>query len=796
MSSGVKNCLDLMKKSNVRNYINLYKYFDYKFYLNKYSELQSAGIKSKDDAFKHFMTIGLLEDKICHPSEEHFDWKFYINYHTDLSMKFKSFSDAVMHWRNYGYKEGRVCYSNLSTLIQDKADEPIEDKNISLERTIKQLKAINQTVIINENYKNDVLKTHLEITPETPEDDNITDDNVSVNKPENVIESPNNLNTDNNSQLEKEIDNTVKKQIDDMLENVVNKPEKKLENKSEKKVEKKITFNETSLVKNSLNNIDDHLKPNKINNMDKQAIMKTNKSLPANKLIYTSTIKKSTKEDTPVKINKHIVKPAQLSEASQKFNNNMKNISAVIYLPPGIGDAVWSLTKVQDIAKKHGYKKIYVCVKDTDLNRSQEFLKRFTFVTDVIYETFHIHPPGEPEIHKDGTYNYIKNVIERNDYDKVHKYYIICNNYLERGVRLENWLPEYETNFSVADTWAFKTCDIQYLKSTMKVINAPYCVFYIGPLLGNTVDGHNKENLWSVHDWIKLGEYSRNKFGLHIIIVGAPYDKSYARLFYEYLTDEQKEYYSDVVGKTGVGDLYAICKCSKFVISYQSGVGIFSVYMKVPAAIWWRPHGDSLSTYPHYYISFYNEMAGAWAPPNMLEEGLYTPLHYTKVTPEGIFDNIVKYDWVNKCPAKNINSYEDLLTNLDELFPNVIEQDESTDRPKIDSELGNRSCGASGNTSLGVASNNREFNAIKRIEKFRELEKIHNFELSLQTICKLLIMIEVAECQGKSAVFNMDTIISMVENKYENPKKSGADIAIVDSIRKKYDMDDKYRINK
>jgi hypothetical protein len=42
----------------------------------------------------------------------------------------------------------------------------------------------------------------------------------------------------------------------------------------------------------------------------------------------------------------------------------------------------------------------------------------------------------------------------------------------------------------------------------------------------------------------------------------------------------------------------------------------------------------------------------------------------------------------------------------------------------------------------------------------------------------------------------MDTIISMVENKYENPKKSGADIAIVDSIRKKYDMDDKYRINK
>lgn len=468
----------------------------------------------------------------------------------------------------------------------------------------------------------------------------------------------------------------------------------------------------------------------------------------------------------------------------------LTNPKAIIYLPPGLGDAVWSITKIQDIVKQHGYKDVYVCVKDTDLNRSQEFLKRFDFITDVIYENFRIHPEGEPEINTDGTYNYIKNSIVHDDANGIHKYYIICNNFLERGMRLENWLQEYETNFNVADNWKFKSCDIDYLKNVMKHIDSPYCVFYIGPLLGNTVDGHNKENLWSIEDWIKLGDLINKTLGLQIIIVGAPYDKSYVRLFYEYLNDDQKQYYTDLVGKTGVGDLYAICKASKFVISYQSGVGIFSVYMKIPTTLWWRPYGNSLSTYPHYYISFYNEMAAAWAPHDMLNKGLYCPQHYLDSTPEQLLSNIIKYDWVNNCPGKNVNSYDTLLENINTLFPNVIEQLESTDRPKIDSALGNRSCGASGvssATSLGIAHNNREYNAIKRIETLRKLEVMYGFKFELQTICKLLLAIEVAECQEKNDIFNMDAIVREIEI-----IKDGK--LAVEIIFEKYKVDEKYSV--
>lgn len=574
--------------------MNILKYFNHSFYLGKYNYLKDSGISTKQQAFKHFITVGIKQNLLCHESEENFDHNFYITYYKDLS-HLTSLEDALNHWRNYGYNEGRICHEVLNV---------------------------------------------------------------------------------------------------------------------------------------------------------------------------TNTFTKSIKNDKKV----------------------------VIYLPPGIGDAVWSITKIPDIIKKHDFTQVFVCVKDTDLNRSQEFLKRFSFITDVIYENFRIHPQGEKEVNEDGTYNYTKNSIEFDEKTNTWKYYIICNNFLERGVRLENWLTDYETDFNIAQKWYFKTCDIEFARNVMKNVDSGYCVFYLGPLLGNTTDGHNKESLWTIQDWIDLGEKIHKNLGLKIVLVGAPYDKSYTNLFYQYLSEEQKLYYTDLVGKTAVGDVYAVCKSSKFVISYQSGIGIFSAFLNIPTSIWWRPYGNSISTYPHYFISFYDSMGASWASPEILQKGLYVPLHYLKCTPQSIFDTIVNNKWIENSPAVNVNSYQDFLDNINNLYPLVKHEDIPPDRPKSDFIQGNRSCGASGgaNNKLGTGSNNREQNVINYIESFKELEETHNIKLDLQTMSKLMIAIEVAQCQNKINIFNINILLDEIKTLDSN--MSNADI--LSHIFKKFNINLKYEVVK
>lgn len=347
----------------------------------------------------------------------------------------------------------------------------------------------------------------------------------------------------------------------------------------------------------------------------------------------------------------------------------MKKLTVAV--PPGIGDSLWSMVKIQSIMQIGGYDYCKVAIKDTKLNRGKDFLLHFDFVDEVEYEVFPIHPPsaefgaifstglsklfGESAVIDSGFKSELNYVEETGEYIYIdscqnflnrYDWLLIANGHLERGNRLETWLLQFKTNFDIGvDNFVFTENEIENAERIHKYLldNKPFVVFYLGPKWGNTINGHNRGSLWTLKNWYEtvmlMNEHNKD---LRFVLIGASYDADYAGEFYTTYGDKR---FINLTGATEIGTTYALIKRSNFILSYQSGIGIFSVYLGVPTACFWRPYGNSL--HPDFFISVREEMANAWAPPWALGiDGTYLPQVYTKCSPQSIVEEVISRKWI------------------------------------------------------------------------------------------------------------------------------------------------------
>src|SRR5580765_5010528 len=317
-------------------------------------------------------------------------------------------------------------------------------------------------------------------------------------------------------------------------------------------------------------------------------------------------------------------------------------------LPTGIGDSVWALHKIQAIRDKldPGGPIDVSLVGSTDKvdSRALDFVRRFSFVNMVDMKPFSLQAYG-PRVHPDGTYNY----IEDGDYtfDDEHYIVLVPNRTLEQGIRLENWLPHYPIRWDIFRDFNIDVIERVHAADVQQKIGE-FVVFYPGPLAGNTVEGHNRGPIWKPEDCVELGRRIHKEFGLQILVVGASYDLAYFNSMLEPLLKGHERYWTSIIGKTNLGELWAITDRAKFVVSYQAGVGIISTYRKTPTAIFWRQHGDSISS--SHYLSFDEKMASAWVPPDILKAGTHLPLYYGKDSVESILNEVRTRGW-HETPA-------------------------------------------------------------------------------------------------------------------------------------------------
>lgn len=340
----------------------------------------------------------------------------------------------------------------------------------------------------------------------------------------------------------------------------------------------------------------------------------------------------------------------------------------------GIGDAVWSLFKIEDYVKRHGGGPIDLRVACSSSNfveaRALDHLRRFKFLNSVEMYRVHISKethgaillPGAQSTHE-GYYRYIpdgpvgaKYPVALPDIDHV----LIPNTALERGIHIDDWLPECKARWNIHDD--LNIHDQEHEVATMlRKQHGEYIVFYPGPEAGNTHSGHNRGALWTPQQWIDLGDKLYDTYRRKIVVVGATYDATY---FYKHLGPllGNRDFWVNRIGELSINTTMAVVAQAKFVVSYQSGIGISAHYMGVPTAIFWRQFGDSIS--PRVHVSFEESMASAWGRPDYVNEGRLLPLFYGRANPEYVFNQITSRRWIDGPTSHKLADISEYFTTV------------------------------------------------------------------------------------------------------------------------------------
>ena len=244
-----------------------------------------------------------------------------------------------------------------------------------------------------------------------------------------------------------------------------------------------------------------------------------------------------------------------------------------VAVPAGIGDSVWALTKIPHLLRLYGAEQAHIGLCGSAPYRALSFVERFDFVAsaeNTRWECLEAHVTT-PE----GVYNWAPSGIGwHGEYD----WMLQANRHLESGLRLETWLPEMETDWRIADRFRFTSREVREAIEFERR-HGPYCVFYLGPEQGNTTWGHNRGPFWTPPDWGALARHFR-ELGLKIVVVGATYDRSY----FDKHAGQQLGECVNAIGNWSIGQTFSIVQRARCVVAYQSGIGIFAVYLGVPTA--------------------------------------------------------------------------------------------------------------------------------------------------------------------------------------------------------------------
>lgn len=328
----------------------------------------------------------------------------------------------------------------------------------------------------------------------------------------------------------------------------------------------------------------------------------------------------------------------------------------------GIGDAVWSFVIDRAVRRKYGADALLYHVNDSGdarRKRSNNMLARFGFVNDMVSSVFQIHA-DTPMDDKSGHLNYLPSgpvlVDSRDEFD----YRLIVNTYLEHGHGFDRICEDLGLEPTDLDFDFFKDYDEQSVDSVAvdkvrNFVGSDYAIFYYGAEVDNTIGGLNRDEIWRPDDWNRLGRMIHEEFGLKLVVIGAPYDTSYAN---KILNRSEDAFYYNAIGELDITETLALIQRSKFVIAFPAGVGIVGPYMRVPTVIFWRPKHQSYHVM-HDRAGFDPGFATNWVPKPVLDSGAYYPAWYGTDTPETIMGAIRQGGWAKRKISTPIGSWKD-----------------------------------------------------------------------------------------------------------------------------------------
>ncbi len=230
----------------------------------------------------------------------------------------------------------------------------------------------------------------------------------------------------------------------------------------------------------------------------------------------------------------------------------------IIKVPTGIGDILWGLQKLY--LWENRPEKIKVKIAKEEPRRSLPFLKLFDWL--------------EPMYDEDLT---TRQVLDRGDYKTdflpQEEMFLHANFHLQRGGRIEDFIPSLPTAFEIP----------------MSITGYPHDTdqsIGIFPASLGAEKGFSKYGGWNRDHWVKLVNLLFEKHpGISIKLFGAEFDKE----MIEHIKQNSSQPVTVIVGRD-IKDVLGMMLNLNYIFAFPSGMGILAEMFKIPCCMFMANH--------------------------------------------------------------------------------------------------------------------------------------------------------------------------------------------------------------
>lgn len=173
-----------------------------------------------------------------------------------------------------------------------------------------------------------------------------------------------------------------------------------------------------------------------------------------------------------------------------------------------------------------------------------------------------------------------------------------ANLHLERGLRLEDWLPDLPTDFH----YELHTREDHKETATKIVAQARQLGRKVVGVSAASYRGSEAWDTWRSDRWNRFLDRLSDVGDVCFLLMGGFWDDLTAAL-------GKRKDAIECVGKTSVGEAYEILRQLDGYVGFSSGLGVMATLLHKPTFMMWPGHQVALST--------------SWAPPDMLAERSY-----------------------------------------------------------------------------------------------------------------------------------------------------------------------------
>ena len=284
-----------------------------------------------------------------------------------------------------------------------------------------------------------------------------------------------------------------------------------------------------------------------------------------------------------------------------------------VHGPPGLGDIIWTLNKIDAIREREHPCRInyVVCygegLPEKEAQRAKDFLNACGLIDSCTFQPAQL-PSGKticPDISKP-------------------VYHLFANPCVDSGGSLDEWHSDYPSNYDVR----FSLPESAERHVVERTGGKPYTTVYFSSVAWNTECTAGQA--WTPKEWAETVIYL-NSIGLKPVLLGAEWDRSYANLVAECLIDNgvnPEESWINLIGRTPLLLALAFMRYAAVNIgSGSSGLTVTAAYMGYKVLTLW-PKAGVLPVEPYICRFIKDGFSTCWVPPDIAKLDRYKALHF------------------------------------------------------------------------------------------------------------------------------------------------------------------------